>query len=210
MKNIFRMLLLVTSFNSFALDFNSFALDFSGNVGYTSDYVWRGVSQGNQPALSYGFDVSSDAGFYLGVWSSDVEFDDATEETDFYGGWAFALSDSMSVDVGYIRYTYDGTVDSFQELYASVSYNDLSLSYYQDINTNDNYAEIGYNLWFVPVVDVTLIGGLYDDGETFGQLNVGYSFNDNFSINAIIDQDVFDVFEGQASDNVSIGINYVF
>ena len=111
------------------------------------------------------------------------------------------------MNVGYIRYTYDGTVASFEELYVIADIGDLSLSYYQDIDTNDNYAEVGYNLWFIPVLDVTLVGGLYDSEETFGQLDVSYSFNDSWSLNGIIGQDVF---EDQVADSFSVGILYTY
>ena len=179
---------------------------FAGEIGYQSDYVWRGVSQGSSPALSLGGTVVHNAtGLYLGAWSSDVELGDTERETDFYGGLLLPVTDNVTVNLGYIRYTYDGSVESFEELYAAAYIGNLSLSYYQDIDTNDNYAEIGYELWFIPVVDVELIGGLYDDNETFGQLNVSYDVNDKLSFTGLIGQDVF---EDQVSDSISIGVLY--
>jgi len=184
------------------------SFSFTGEIGYKSDYVWRGVSQGNQPALSVGGMVLHEGtGLYVGAWNSDVEFADATSETDFYGGLLLPITDKVTLNVGYIRYTYDGSVESFEELYAAAYIGNLSLSYYQDIDTNDNYAEIGYDLWFIPVVDVTLIGGLYDSEDTFGQLNVSYDLNENFTLTGIIGQDVF---EDQVADSISVGLLYNF
>jgi uncharacterized protein (TIGR02001 family) len=204
MRNILCTLL----FSIMSLGVSAQSFDFTGEIGYDSDYVWRGVSQGNQPAFSIGGTVVHNAtGLYAGVWNSDVEFDDATSETDFYGGIILPVSDTINLNVGYIRYTYDGTVASFEELYVIADIGDLSLSYYQDIDTNDNYAEVGYNLWFIPVLDVTLVGGLYDSEETFGQLDVSYSFNDSWSLNGIIGQDVF---EDQVADSFSVGILYTY
>lgn len=184
------------------------SFSFTGEIGYKSDYVWRGVSQGNQPALSVGGMVLHEGtGLYVGAWNSDVEFDDATSETDFYGGLLLPITDKVTLNVGYIRYTYDGSVESFEELYAAAYIGNLSLSYYQDIDTNDNYAEIGYDLWFITVVDVTLIGGLYDSEDTFGQLNVSYDLNENFTLTGLIGQDVF---EDQVADSISVGLLYNF
>ena len=43
------------------------AAEFSGNVGYFSDYRFRGISQGDRsPAIQGGFDIELDGGFYLG------------------------------------------------------------------------------------------------------------------------------------------------
>jgi uncharacterized protein (TIGR02001 family) len=42
---------------------------FSANVGITSDYTYRGISQTNQrPALQGGFDYAHASGFYAGIW----------------------------------------------------------------------------------------------------------------------------------------------
>jgi hypothetical protein len=184
MRNILCTLL----FSIMSLGVSAQSFDFTGEIGYDSDYVWRGVSQGNQPAFSIGGTVVHNT-------------------TGLYGGIILPVSDTINLNVGYIRYTYDGTVASFEELYVIADIGDLSLSYYQDIDTNDNYAEVGYNLWFIPVLDVTLVGGLYDSEETFGQLDVSYSFNDSWSLNGIIGQDVF---EDQVADSFSVGILYTY
>ncbi len=50
---------------------------YSFNLGATSDYVFRGVSQSdNDPALQGGVDVAYGI-LYAGVWASLVDFADA-------------------------------------------------------------------------------------------------------------------------------------
>ena len=49
----------------------------SGNVGLTTDYIWRGMTQNDSnPSINGGFDLEDDSGFYLGVWAANVEADD--------------------------------------------------------------------------------------------------------------------------------------
>ena len=50
---------------------------YSFNIGVTSDYVFRGVSQtSNEPALQGGADIGWGI-LYAGVWASRVDFDNA-------------------------------------------------------------------------------------------------------------------------------------
>ena len=55
-----------------ALSLPSFA-GVSANVGFATDYIWRGMTQtSGDPAMSGGFDYASDGGFYAGIWGSNV------------------------------------------------------------------------------------------------------------------------------------------
>jgi uncharacterized protein (TIGR02001 family) len=81
----------------------------AGNVGVTTDYVFRGISQTlEDPALQGGVDLTCGK-FYLGVWGSNVDFgaDVANVELDIYGGYKMATG-PVSWDLGFIYYTYPG------------------------------------------------------------------------------------------------------
>ena len=56
-----------------------------GNIGFTNNYVWRGMTQtDDQAAISGGLDFSA-GGFYAGTWASNVDFaDDTNSEQDVY------------------------------------------------------------------------------------------------------------------------------
>ena len=43
------------------------------NVGGTSQYLWRGMSQGSGAAVQGGLDYSADNGFSIGTWVSNVD-----------------------------------------------------------------------------------------------------------------------------------------
>ena len=110
----------------------------SGNVSVTSDYVFRGVSQGNQePALQGGVEYAHDKGFYVGAWGSSISWlsDLSTDaapissqiELDAYGGYRGKFNDAVSFDVGGLYYWYPGdypagfnSADTF-EVYAGVT-----------------------------------------------------------------------------------------
>jgi uncharacterized protein (TIGR02001 family) len=76
------------------------------NIGVVSDYVFRGISQTNEdPAIQGGIDVSQGPA-YLGVWASNVDFNDSTQaEVDLYGGYKFSLG-AATLDLGAIYYGY--------------------------------------------------------------------------------------------------------
>lgn len=89
--------------------------DITGNIGLTSDYVFRGISQTNEhPAVQGGFDYSHSSGAYAGVWASNVDFEDGDEaymEVDLYAGMAGKVGD-LGWKFGGIYYNYPGVSDS--------------------------------------------------------------------------------------------------
>jgi uncharacterized protein (TIGR02001 family) len=104
----------------------------SFNVGGTTDYVFRGVSQNNEdPALQVGFDVSYGM-LYAGVWSSMVAFgpwqtglgDVVSAEVDLYAGikptWG-----PLNFDFGVIYYAYPGARDGAGSLWFEQDYVEL-------------------------------------------------------------------------------------
>ena len=94
----------------------------TGNAGFFSQYIFRGLNQTDkEPAFQGGFDYSHANGFYLGTWASNVSWlqdfrsysSGGSLEWDFYGGYkgTFGKSD-FGFDVGLLQYWYPGTVAS--------------------------------------------------------------------------------------------------
>lgn len=113
----------------------------TGNVGFVSEYRYRGISQTNKlPALQGGFDYAHSSGFYAGTWASNVSWLSDTGvsnslEWDFYGGYKGAAGD-LSYDVGGLYYYYPGKYPSTNytkpntfELYGAVTYSIFTLKY---------------------------------------------------------------------------------
>ncbi|GGA63793.1 hypothetical protein GCM10011369_01470 [Neiella marina] len=117
----------------------------SANIGLTSNYLWRGVTQTDDgAAVQGGIDYAHASGVYVGTWASNVDFgDDASYELDFYAGYAGEVGD-FAYDIGYIYYAYPDSseVDSdneydFGEVYGSVSYSFLTVGASYGVNSDD-------------------------------------------------------------------------
>lgn len=141
----------------------------SANVSFTTDYIWRGMTQSDAPAIQGGFDYAADNGFYAGIWGSNVNFNNgAGSELDYYFGYATEVG-SVGVDVGYISYEYiDSTPDAtFDETYLGLSFGDLGVSFaFGDYD----YTEVSYALG-----DVSFSYGDYDGYGSNFLISYGFS-----------------------------------
>ncbi|WP_428099027.1 TorF family putative porin [Candidatus Rariloculus sp.] len=90
----------------------------SANVGWVSDYVYRGYYQEDSSA-SAGIDYENDSGFYIGTWGADVG---DGMETDVYFGYGGGSGD-FGWSIGYTGYLY---TDDFDDTYTEVN---LGFSY---------------------------------------------------------------------------------
>ena len=153
------------------------AASVEANVGFTSDYLWRGMTQNAEDSsFSGGIDVSYDSGFYAGTWVGDVNYDGASYELDVYGGYA-GESGSLSYDVGYIQYMYPNktTDGDFGEMYVTLGTGPVSVSYYYEvdndvstIDSGDNtYLSLDYSTDLSDDWGLSLHYGIYEiDGNT--------------------------------------------
>ena len=141
----------------------------SANVSFTSDYIWRGMTQSDAPAIQGGFDYAAESGFYAGIWGSNVNFNDgAGSELDYYFGYGFEAG-AVGVDVGYISYEYiDSDPDAtFDETYLGLSYGDFGLSFaFGDYD----YTDVSYALG-----DVSFSYGDYDGYGSNFLISYGFS-----------------------------------
>ena len=107
----------------------------SANVSFASDYIWRGMTQSDGPAVQGGFDYASCLFFYAGIWGSNVNFNDSTgsgngAEFDYYFGYGFEMG-GVGVDLGYVAFDYPGNEDDldFEEIVLGLSMGDLGLTF---------------------------------------------------------------------------------
>jgi hypothetical protein len=85
--------------------------DLSVNVGFASEYHYRGIFQKSSSA-SGGLDYEN-GGFYLGTWGADVG---DGMEVDLYGGYGTELGE-VGLSVGFTGYYYTGDFDdTYQEV----------------------------------------------------------------------------------------------
>ena len=117
------------------------AQDFSANIGYNSEYIYRGIPQKSSSAFA-GVDVEG-SGFNAGVCSADVG--DGIE-IDYYGGYGFEAGE-FGFSVGGTLYTYTGDFDdTYLELNLGASWKFFSFD--AAIGEYDNFAGPTLNYQF--------------------------------------------------------------
>ena len=118
----------------------------SYNVGYVSEYYYRGIYQKNSSA-SAGVDFEED-GLYVGAWTADVG---EGLEYDLYAGYGTEVGD-VSLGIGYTGYFYtDDWDETYQEVNLSAGYGPVSIGYSigewdGDGGTDYDFLEIGIDL----------------------------------------------------------------
>lgn len=112
--------------------------DLAFNVGATTDYRYRGISQTRlKPALQGGIDYSN-GGFYLGTWASTIKWvkdggGDANVEIDVYGGYKGEIVKDLAYDVGVLTYVYPSNKlpvsANTTEVYGALTYGPVTAKY---------------------------------------------------------------------------------
>jgi uncharacterized protein (TIGR02001 family) len=137
------------------------AQELTGNIGFTSNYIWRGVSQTDDAAaISGGIDYGHDAGIYLGTWISNTT-SAVGPETDLYIGFAKDFGYDWGLDVGYIAYIYAQSVPDidFEEFYVGGSWKMISAQYSDD--GDNNYIEAAVDFEIAKDLGLALHYGSY-------------------------------------------------
>jgi uncharacterized protein (TIGR02001 family) len=144
----------------------------TGNLGLTSDYRFRGISQSqNAPAVQGGIDYNHKSGFYIGNWNSSVSSQMYTNgsgvESDLYAGFKKDIYKGITIDLGTYNYFYPRATTSAStgsnydtyEAFAGVGYGPVSVKYSQTLGngyfgtanargSNYTQADINYALPF--------------------------------------------------------------
>ena len=120
------------------------AAELSANVGWVSDYIFRGIPQSNSSA-SAGIDYAQE-GFYVGAWGADVGMG---SEVDVYFGYGGEAGD-FTYGVGATGYFYtDDFDDTYQELNLSLGYEWLTID--AAFGQYDNFAGPTQDYSFVSI-----------------------------------------------------------
>ena len=112
------------------------------NLGATSDYRFRGISQTqNAPAIQGGIDYAHKSGVYIGNWNSSVSSQLYTNgsgvESDLYAGYKKEVA-GLTLDVGSYNYFYPRasvakTNYDTKEVYAGVAKGPVSVKVSQSL-----------------------------------------------------------------------------
>ncbi len=130
--------------------------DVSANVGFESEYIFRGIAQ-EKSSASAGLDYSSN-GFYVGTWAAQVT--DGLEVDGFFGYSGSSVNEDFSYNLGFTGYYY---TDDFDDTY-------------EEVNLGFAYKSFSFNSAF----------GEYDnfDGDTqdYTFISASYGFDSGFYI----------------------------
>lgn len=153
---------------------------FTSNVGFYSNYVFRGISYtNNRPAIQGGFDYTVPSGWYVGTYGTNVSNEDLIDfkrtpagpnpnvsmEWDLYGGYNGKINADTTWSAGLLNFGYPGSthLDTL-EANASITWKFLQLKYNHALtdffsipgSRNSHYLEgnINYTLpdRFVPTI----------------------------------------------------------
>lgn len=151
----------------------------SMNIGATSNYVWRGVSQtGDDSAISGGIDYAHESGFYVGAWTSSLGGNNAGSELDYYAGFGGAFGE-IGYDVNVTAITYPQYEDSdFTELGASVSYSMFTLGLNTTIASD--------------VEDVDGSAEEFIEGDLYTYVSAAFPLDNDYTIGATIGNYAYD------------------
>jgi len=147
------------------------AAEVTANLGFLSDYYYRGIFQSTS-AANGGIDFEKN-GFYAGTWAADVK--DGLE-VDGYFGYGGEVGD-FGYSVGYTGYFYTGDFDdTYQEINLGGSYGiaavDIAVGRYE------NFAgpTLDYTWYALTLEKNGFFGRLAGFGQDFAgeYLEVGY------------------------------------
>jgi uncharacterized protein (TIGR02001 family) len=158
----------------------------TGNLGVTSDYRFRGVSQTqNGVAVQGGLDYAHASGLYVGNWNSSVSSElyphSAGVESDLYAGYKKNFG-PVSVDVGVLTYQYSkATTYNTTEAYAAVGYGPVTLK--ESVSLGDyfgtaNSKHTTYSQADVAVPVVGKLTAVAHAGHTRVLHNTGLDYTD--------------------------------
>ena len=150
----------------------------SANLAFTSDYIWRGLTQNaGHTAVQGGFDIAHTSGFSAGVWASNVDNAGASLEVDLYANYGFKVA-GIDASVGYIAYSYEGATNlNFSEVNVAATVYGVTAKVSKEITAtfgSNYYYELAYN-YNVPAVKDLVLGLHYGWADTSTATNEDYS-----------------------------------
>lgn len=165
----------------------------TGNLGLTSDYRFRGVSQTqNAPAVQGGVDYTHSSGFYVGNWNSSVSSllytNGSGVESDLYAGFKKDVYNGITVDVGSYNYFYPrattttgGNNFDTNEVYVGLGYKELvTVKYSQSLSNYFGVAD-SKNSSYVQADAAIPVYGKLSAVAHVGRTNVNNSSSLNYT-----------------------------
>ena len=189
----------------------AFAKNWSANLGFNSEYIFRGIPQKTSSAFG-GLDFEA-GGFSMGTWLADVG--DGLE-VDLYGAYGFEAGD-WGFSIGGTYYTYTGDFDEdYLELNLGASWKFLSFD--AAIGTWDANPSQDYQFYSVTASHEGFYGtfgmfagdfdGNYYEAGYGNSLDVGETYLFDYGIAAIYSDST--LLGGESDTNLVLTISRSF
>ena len=181
--------------------------DVSANIGWVSEYIYRGIHQDDSSAQA-GLDYTGGL-FYAGAWGADVG--DGLEYDAYFG---IAGGENFTYKVGYTGYFYtDDFDDTYQEINLGIGYGifalDVAVGEYDGFGTPADYMfssitiapEMGPYYKFGSFSD-DFDGDYFELGYTYSMEDEGIDFSiaATFSDDLPVSDSLDDGFGGESGD----------
>ena len=148
--------------------------ELTANVGWVSDYIFRGIFQEDSSPFG-GLDYAHESGLYAGIWGADVA---GGLEYDLYFGYGGSFGDSGGFTIGYTGYFYTeddqseptSFDDQYNEINLGISFGIFSLDY--AIGEADLFQPVATDYTFTTVTIAPEVGPYYSY-NTYGDDAVG-------------------------------------
>lgn len=175
------------------------AQEVSYNIGWASEYYYRGLLQ-KESSGSAGIDFTN-GGFYAGGWTADVG--DGLEVDGFFG-YNIETDAGFTAGIGFTGYYYTGEFDdTYEELNLNFGYGLFGIEYSSGTYGNFDGPEQDYNFLAATIsADSGLYGTLGRFGGDFdgNYIEIGYGLTASeidFGVAAIFSSDEFGEGNGQ-------------
>lgn len=171
-----------------------------------SDYRSRGLSMTlGDPAAQLDATLIHSSGAYAGVWSTNVDFGMNLKtrlEQDFYAGFFAQLNDNVSLDVGYLKYTYAREAQfNMSEVYAILNaygfkaggHYSSDLKNYVGKDQDTLYSYLGYSHELVDQAGLEVRYGRFDFKDAVFFSNSGKARGDYHEWEAKLTRSAFSI-----------------
>lgn len=152
----------------------AFDYSYSGDITFTSDYIWRGASQTRQkPAVQGGYSLDTNVGLSVGLWGSNIAFDgsQASLELDTFINGSFTAGRGIDVQVGYLDYHYPGDSSlNFAEIFIGIAGHGFS---FDAASSNDYEGSGSEALWYQIAYEYELVPSALNFGFSYGRVSAG-------------------------------------
>lgn len=187
--------------------------EFSANIGYNSEYIYRGIPQKSSSAFG-GFDVEG-GGFSAGTWAADVG---DGFEIDYYGAYGFGVGD-FGFSIGGTWYTYTGDFDDeYLELNLGASWKFISFD--AAIGEYDNFGgpTLNYQFYSLTLSHKGFYGkaGVFEDDFDGSYYEAGYGNTLNVADTELFDYAVAVIYSdstllgGESDTNLVLTLSKTF